>query len=110
MSGVALAKRLDMTTAGARKLETAEEHQVITLASLRKLAAALDCELKYALVPRNPLSQMLNERALTVASERLRPVSHSMSLEDQSVQGEALQLQIDLLAKELLEGSRRELW
>lgn len=110
MSGVALAKRLGMTTAGARKLEVAEENHVITVASLRKLAAALDCELKYVLVPRKPLDQMLQERARLVATARLRPVSNSMSLEDQSVEGDARQLQIDLLAKELIDGSRRELW
>lgn len=110
MSGVALAKRLGMTHAGLRKLEDAEASEVITLASLRKLAQALDCELKYSLVPRKPLEVQLKERATQIAKERLRPVSNSMSLEDQSVEGKSRQLQIELLAQELLDGSRRELW
>ena len=110
MSGAALAKRLGMTTTGARKLEEAEANQVITLASLRKLAEALDCELKYSFVPKQSLEQQLKERAIKIASEKLRPVSNSMSLEDQSVLGASGQLQIELLAQELLDGSRRELW
>ncbi len=110
MSGAALAKRLGMTTAGARKLEDAEAREVITIASLRKLAEALDCELKYVLIPRKPLEQLLNERAQEIATKRLSPVSNSMALEDQSVRGPDRQLQIDLLAQELLDGSRRELW
>lgn len=110
MSGAAFARRLGLTPAGVRKLEQAEARGTITLASLRKLAQALDCELKYALVPRTSLSQQLQERALEVARERLRPVSHSMSLEDQKVGGAMSDVQGELLARELLQGSRRELW
>ncbi|CAN7146889.1 MULTISPECIES: helix-turn-helix domain-containing protein [unclassified Variovorax] len=110
MSGAALARRLGLTPAGVRKLEQAEARGTITLASLRKLAQALDCELKYALVPRTSLSQQLQDRALEVARERMYPVSHSMSLEDQKV-GEAMSdVQGELPARELLQGSRRELW
>lgn len=110
MTAAALARRLGMSDAGVRKLEKAEAEDAITLASLRKLAGALDCELQYALVPRVPLAQRLQDRAMEVARERLRPVSHSMSLEDQSVQGDARNVQLELLTRELLDGSRRELW
>jgi predicted DNA-binding mobile mystery protein A len=110
MTAAALARRLGMSNAGVRKLEKAEADEVITLASLRKLANALDCELQYALVPRTSLEQTLKQRALQVARERLRPVSHSMSLEDQAVDGSLSEVQLELLAKEILDGSRRELW
>lgn len=110
MTAAALARRLGMSNAGVRKLEKAEADEVITLASLRKLANALDCELQYALVPRTSLEQTLKQRALHVARERLRPVSHSMSLEGQSVEGSLSEVQLELLAKEILDGSRRELW
>jgi predicted DNA-binding mobile mystery protein A len=110
MTATALARRLGMSDAGVRKLEKAEAEDAITLASLRKLAKALDCELHYALVPRVTLAQRLQDRAMEVAIDRLRPVSHSMSLEDQAVQGDARDAQRELLASELLAGSRRELW
>ena len=61
-------------------------------------------------MPRATLAQRLQDRAMEVAIDRLRPVSHSMSLEDQAVQGDARDAQRELLASELLAGSRRELW
>lgn len=110
MSGVALARRLGISHAGLRKLESAEASDAITLASLRKLAQALDCELHYALVPRTSLNQQLHDRAQAVAQERLHPIAHSMALEDQAVYGDSNQQQMDFAVKALLEGSRRELW
>ena len=110
MSGVALARRLGITHAGVRKLESSEASEAITLASLRKLAEALDCELRYELVPRTSLKNLLQERAEKVAQERFRPIAHSMSLEDQPVQGSVNKLQMAQEVKNLLEGSRRDLW
>lgn len=110
MSGYALARRMGITPAGVRKLEAAESADAITLASLRKLAQALDCELHYALVPRSSLTQRIEDQARAVAQEHLRPVSHSMALEDQAVQEAGTRLQVDLAARELLAGSRRALW
>lgn len=110
MSGVAFARRLGMTPAGASKLEKAEAQDAITLGSLRKLALALDCELQYALIPRTSLKQQLDDRAMELARVSLKPISHSMSLEDQSVQEFQSQLQLNLIAKEILNGPRRELW
>jgi predicted DNA-binding mobile mystery protein A len=110
MTAAALARRMGMTHAGVRKLEKSEADDAITLATLRKLANALDCELQYALVPRTSLEQTLKDRAIQVARERLRPVSHSMSLEDQSVEGSLSEVQLELLAKEILDGSRRVIW
>jgi len=110
MSAAAFARRLGMTPVGVRKLESAEASDAITLASLRKLAQALDCELQYALVPRNSLQQQVRDRAEMVAQERLRPIAHSMALEDQAVQGPQNKLQLEVAIKELIEGSRRELW
>jgi predicted DNA-binding mobile mystery protein A len=110
MSAAAFARRLGMTPVGVRKLESAEASDAITLASLRKLAQALDCELQYALVPRNSLQQQVRDRAEMVARERLRPIAHSMALEDQAVQGPQNKLQLEVAIKDLIEGSRRELW
>lgn len=110
MSAAAFARRLGITHAGVRKLEASEASDAITLASLRKLAQALNCDLQYALVPRTSLSQQIQDRAQTVVKEKLQPIAHSMALEDQAVNGPLNKLQYDLAVKELLEGSRRELW
>jgi predicted DNA-binding mobile mystery protein A len=110
MSAAALARKLEISHAGVRKLESAEASDAITLASLRKLAQALDCELQYALVPKTSLQQQLHERAKTVAKADFLPIAQSMALEDQSADTAANKLQFDLAVKALLDGSRRALW
>ena len=110
MSASALARKLGVTPASIAKLEKAEADERVTLASLRKLASALDCELQYALVPRKSLEEILKDRAMTVARQRISPISHSMSLEDQSVDKSSREKQLQLLAKEILDGPRRNLW
>lgn len=110
MSASALARKLGVTPHAIAKLEKAEAEEKITLASLRKLANALDCELQYVLVPHKSLDQLLKDRALVVASERLHPISHSMMLEDQAVEKSLIESQISLLAQEILAGPRRNLW
>ncbi len=110
MSGAALARRLGISQAGVRKLESSEASDAITLASLRKLAEALDCELRYALVPRKPLAQALHDRAEELARARMGPISHSMALEDQAVDESVSKLQLELAIDQLLKGSRRALW
>jgi len=110
MSASALARKLGVTPGSISKLEKAEAEEKITLATLRKLASALDCELQYRLVPRKSLVEILQDRAIVVAGERLRPISHSMSLENQKVEKSASEKQLQLLAKEILDGPRRNLW
>jgi len=110
MTAAALAKRLGMTQAGVAKLEKAEMEDRITLASLRKLADALNCEVHYALVPREPLEEMIKHRAYDLARERLARVSHSMALEGQQVDPQNKERQLEFLAQEILAGPRRDLW
>jgi predicted DNA-binding mobile mystery protein A len=110
MSGAAFARRLGISQAGVRKLESSESSDAITLATLRKLAGALDCELHYALVPRKPLAQALHDRAQELAKAQMLPVSHSMALEDQTVDEPVSKLQLELAVAQLLKGSRRALW
>lgn len=110
MTAAAFARRLGMSHAGVRKLESSEASDTITLGSLRKLAEALDCELQYALVPRTSLNEMVQTQAEAVARNRLRPIAHSMALEDQAVEESLHKLQLAMATKSLLEGSRRELW
>lgn len=109
MSSSALARRVHLSDSAIRKLEQSEADGVITLASLRRLAEALDCELQYALVPKKPLKEMMSERALEVAREQVGVVAHHMSLESQSVDDEITRAQIEEIAEQLLR-KPRELW
>ena len=109
-SGV-LAQRVgDVSDSAIRKLELAEAEDAITLASLRRVAEALDCELQYALIPRLPLKQMLSEQASIVAGKQMERVSQTMALEDQKVRDSVTMAQKKLLMESLLAGSKRRLW
>jgi len=62
MTSAELGQRLAITASGLRKLQQAEAADAIRLATLRRVAEALDCELNYALVPRQPLRQMRRQQ------------------------------------------------
>jgi predicted DNA-binding mobile mystery protein A len=85
MTTVQLAKRLRIRQPSVVALEQSEAKGTIELATLRRVAEALDCTLVYALVPNRPLETMVRDRARAFARELLGSVEHSMLLEDQKV-------------------------
>jgi predicted DNA-binding mobile mystery protein A len=110
MTTAQLAERLGITQPSAVGLEKAEAAKAISLQTLERAARALDCTLVYALVPRKPLETVVRERAREVAHERLRSISHSMSLEDQRVAEEDEGAQLERLAQKLIDGPGSALW
>lgn len=92
------------------KSERSEAEDRISLAQLRKLAAALDCELVYGLVPKKPLHEVIQDRAELMAKQEILGVAHSMSLEDQRPSDAFIERQIDERRRELLDGSWARLW
>ena len=104
------ARRIGIVQSRAVDIEKAEVKGSITLDSLERAARALDCELVYALVPRNPLEVMVEERATRIAKQRLKQAAHSMALEDQSVSEEDGEEQIKELARQLTQKSGSALW
>ena len=67
-------------------LEQSEAHETIQLSTLRRAADALDCDLVYALVPREgSLEQAVFAQARRRAAQAVSAVDRSMELEDQAV-------------------------
>jgi predicted DNA-binding mobile mystery protein A len=89
MSTAQLAKRLRVKQPSVVALEQSEAKGTMELATLRRVAAALDCTLVYALVPNKPLEAAVRDRARAFARRRLEPVEHSMLLENQKVTAKA---------------------
>ena len=107
MSTAQLAKRLGVRQPSIVEMEQSEAKGTITLATLKRVAEALDCRLVYALVPNKPLEQTVRERARLFARRRLEPIAHSMALEDQKVQrGET----DDMIDEILRETNPRRFW
>lgn len=97
----------------AQTIEAMQRNEItgaITLKSLERLAAALDCELVYALVPRKPLHDTLRDRAMEMARAQLGRVSHSMKLEEQGLSADSEQNALNRRADRLLSGSLKKLW
>ena len=89
MSTAQLAKRLGVRQPSIVDLERSEEKGSIELATLRRVAEALDCTLVYALVPNSPLRRRsARARALSCGAGG-GPIEHTMLLEDQDVGGPA---------------------
>ena len=90
--------------------EQAEAEGSISLAQLRKLAAGLDCEVVYAIVPRQPLRQMVETQAERIAREEVLGVAHSMGLEDQRPSEGFVDQQLAERKRALLSGPWSKLW
>jgi len=108
MSGEDLASRLHMTRQGVQRIERAEAEGSITISKLRDVAAALDCQLYYALVPREPLEDVVSQRARALAEERIGRVEHTMRLEDQLSPRSDRDRLVDDMAREIARS--RSLW
>jgi predicted DNA-binding mobile mystery protein A len=85
MTAEQLGERLRITQPSVHRLEQSEADDTIQLNTLRRVAAALDCEVIYAVVPRTSLSETYERAARAVARRELSQISHSMALEDQAL-------------------------
>jgi predicted DNA-binding mobile mystery protein A len=112
MSSAVLAQRLGISASGLRKLEQAEAADAITLATLRRVAEALDCELQYILVPRQPLRQMRWQQAIWRARDWQQRASRTMALEAQQSEASSSiqQERLDEMAQEILRSGGPRLW
>ena len=108
MSSTELAARMGISQSGIPALERAEVDGSLKLDRLRRAAAALDCDLVYALVPRTSLEESVQRRAHTKAAAYLARVDHTMMLEDQRVADDAA----DRMLAEVAAGfvDKRGLW
>ena len=70
----------------------------------------MGCELQYALVSRQLLSEILEARANELTHHRMAAISHTMALEAQSTSRDTVEAQTRELAEALLQGPRRALW
>ena len=81
-------KAIGATRSHVQALEKSEADERITLRSLKKVAAAMSCELVYAIVPKSgTLEGLVEKRAYLAAATRVRAVEHTMALEDQAAGG-----------------------
>src|SRR5262245_1480781 len=64
ISKTQLAKKLGITKQTIGLIESSEEKGTITFSTFKKVADALNCELRVSLVPRESLEKMIRNRAM----------------------------------------------
>jgi predicted DNA-binding mobile mystery protein A len=106
LSGVAFAKRLGVTPASVADMERSEASGTVTLNSLRKAAAAMDCDLVYAIIPRTTLEGILKQRASEKARTMLGRVGQSMKLEAQAINPRRARERVQAIVESLLDNPK----
>jgi len=77
-------RRLQVPRQNVQMFERAEASDRITLATLRKVAEAMGCDLIYSIVPKSGSFEELAERPARESARRdVQRVVHTMALEDQ---------------------------
>ena len=91
-------------------MERMETEDRISLKQLRRVAEALECDLVYALVPRQPIEETVMERAREKATKLVTKADVQMALEAQQLNKTALVEEINHETQRLLETMPRDLW
>lgn len=110
MTTAQLAQRIGVSQPRVVAIEKAEINSTITLDSLERAARAMDCRVVYALIPRKPLADLVEERALIIAGKRLQSMQHSMALEAQSIDKSDEEEQLRRLSEQLVKQAGSNLW
>ncbi len=101
MTQTQLARRMEIARQSLDQLESNEVKGTATLARLQRAADALGCDLQYALVPREPLADMVADQALRRAQKRLGRINQSQALEASAMPTSSLSDAVTDLAREL---------
>ena len=110
MTMAQLGRKLDVSQPRIVKIEKSEVDGSITLDSLERVAQALDCRVVYALVPRESMKDIIEERAHQKAKKRLESTSHTMALEAQRPESDDENEQLKRLVNNLIQKGGSSLW
>lgn len=110
MTTAQLAERMGIQQSGVSLLEKREADGKVTLETIQRAARALNCELVYALVPKQSLEHVVDEQAARAAALLLRHTTHTMALEQQTAGEAETALHQAELATELKNKLDRRLW
>ncbi len=106
-----LAKRLGFSVPAAKNFEMREVDEAITLASLRKIANAMEMDLVYYFKPKqDSLDDLLQFRAELKAKELMERSNQAMLLENQEADNKNKSREYDRLITEIRNQKLSSLW
>ena len=106
-----LASRLGFSVPAAKNFEMREEEEAITLASLRKIANAMEMDLVYYFKPKqDSLDDLLQIRAELKAKELMERSNQAMILENQEADNKNKSREYDRVITEIRNQKLSSLW
>ncbi len=110
MTQAQLAKRMGIARQNVASLESDELNGNVSLSRLSRAAEELDCELRYVLVPKQPLEELVANQARRRAEQKLDRINRSQALEASSMSADSLSNTVADLARELEMNRTADLW
>jgi predicted DNA-binding mobile mystery protein A len=111
MSMEQLGKKLSITKQGVMDIEKREKEGAITIKSMQEIAKAMDTQFVYGFVPNaGSLEEMIETRALEIASKIVERTSTTMKLEDQANSKVRVEKAIKERASEIINKTPKILW
>jgi predicted DNA-binding mobile mystery protein A len=111
MSMEQLGKKLSITKQAVMDMEKREKEGAITIKSMQEIAKAMDMRFVYGFVPNaGSLEQMIETRALEIATKIVQRTSTTMKLEDQVNTKERIEKAIKERAVEIINKTPKILW
>lgn len=110
MSLAQLAHRLGVPRQNIHRIEQSELAGHVNVATLKKIAEQLSCDLYVTLVPKTTLKATIEVRAHEVAKKILERTQLHMGLENQNADEDFIKSKINSLADELIRASDKKLW
>lgn len=106
-----LAERIGVSAPALKDFEKREQTDTISIATLKKAAAAMDMELVYYFKPKDgSLKTVIKKQALKKANEIIIQSNQSMKLEDQETSKSSQDRELERLANDILDIMPRSLW
>jgi predicted DNA-binding mobile mystery protein A len=103
-----LGKRIGSSGRIVRRIENRE----ITpnLATIQKIAQAINTECKVLLIPKKPIDAYIKEYAQELAKKQLNRINKNSALEKQALRQEAYKRVLEETTKDIIDNKRKSLW
>lgn len=109
MSAAQLARRLGVSQQAVTSIERNERRGAVTIATLARVAEAVDCDVVIEFRPKTSLEETVHRQAVAKARAERERVIHTMRLEDQHDGVEEV-LDLDAATKEWMTARIAKLW
>jgi predicted DNA-binding mobile mystery protein A len=110
MTAAQLGRRVGVSQNAISEAELAEAEGRITLNTLRKVAAGLNCDVSYALVPRNGLGMMVHNAAQLEATRLVGDAAQGMALEAQATDDDTRAREAEAVREALIGAGATSIW